>query len=258
VDNRFPQAADHRPEPGVLEALEPSCRILLRDRELLDNQFLTALGGLLAEGHPLRQYPGAALDLLDVVLRTILSGDPPQRIEDECQECGMRCAVMGLPDDTFPAVGRAIARAAREVAADAWTSTTSSGWAAVHVWVVEHFTAGAVRARSQGKVWHPFPELAPSETSAPDTAPQETVSRDSEWDLLEQAAGRGGQHGDDQPQAHGQRLPSTPEGRHGRRASRDPGQAPGWMRDAWVAPEWVSNLWGSPGQEADAGDDDRD
>ena len=232
MDNRFPQAADHRPAPGVLGALESSCRVLLQDRALLDHRFLAALGSSLPEQHPLRRVPGAALDLLDVLLRAVLSGDPPESTESECQECGARCVAVGLPDDTFPAVARAAARVAREIAGDLWTSGTSSGWAAVHVWVVENLTFGASRGRAQAQAQF---QGRPSAEGPGRDGPGDASPRASEWELLERAAGMRARPSPGRP-------PGS-DGGHGRRAIRDPGQAPEWMREAWVPPEWVSDLW---------------
>lgn len=200
VGIQFPQAAEHRPTPAVLKELEPSCRALLVDRATFDDRYLIALGSLLPDGHPLRQVPGAALDLLDVLMRAAVSGDSPERVEAECQECGARCATVGLPDDTFPAIGRAASRAAREVVGESWSSALSSGWAALHVWVVEHLTAGASRGRSRAHVWQPFPEPDLSkpqpgqswgegegEAFGPSVA-SHSASAAAEWALLEQAA----------------------------------------------------------------------
>lgn len=201
-----------RPGSDVLTSLCALCRLLLHDRAAFDDRYLGALGELLPAGHPLHQAPGIALDLLDVVLGAVLAGEGPERTEAACQECGERCAGAGLPDDVYPVVGRAVARAARDLAGESWSAATSSGWAAVHLWVVDHLGAGASRARRRGEVWRPFPELAPSRTDGSRTdgigdpwgvteflaVPGPAGSGASaEWALLEWAAGQAPPEGAD-------------------------------------------------------------
>lgn len=152
VDIGAPVTGDHRPGLDVLHSLQVSCRVLLHDRAVFDDQYLVALGGLLPPRHPLLEAPALALDLLDVVLRAVLSGEGADGAEAESWACGARCAAFGLPDDAYPAVGRAVARAAREVAGDSWSSPMSSGWAAIHLWLVGHFVAGAAESRARGDV----------------------------------------------------------------------------------------------------------
>jgi hypothetical protein len=185
-----PLSADRqRPDPEVLRFLEDLCRFLLHDRAAFDDRYLVELYGLLPPDHPLRGVPGLALDLLDVVLRAVLSGESAEVTEAECRECGERCGLAGLTDDSFAATGRALVRVAREATGESWTASMSSGWAAVRVWVGAHLNLGAAlaRARTCGEVWSTFPELAPSaEPATVDLALSETAA---EWALLERAAG---------------------------------------------------------------------
>jgi hypothetical protein len=171
----LPPAQHHRPGPDVLTSLYTSCRGLLHDRAAFDDRYLRALGELLPAGHPVHEARGTALELLDVVLRALLEGESPERVEKACRACGERCATAGLPDDVYPAVGRAVAWAARDVAGGAWSASMSSGWVALHLWVVGEFEAGASRVRMRGEVWGSFPEFAPPESPSLGSAPPATA-----------------------------------------------------------------------------------
>jgi len=191
----------HRPARDVLRSLHEPCRLLLHDRAAFDDHYLAVLDGVLPADHRLRAVPGLALELLDVVLAAVLSGQTPEGTEAECRECGARCAEAGLADDSFTAVGRALAWAARESAGEAWTAAMSSGWVAVQFWVVPQLALGAAQARARDEGWSPFPELVPPPGVPADGETSATVgaagagsagspgSAGSEWDLLERAAG---------------------------------------------------------------------
>lgn len=178
-----------RPDLDVLRSLDEPCRLLLHDRAAFDDHYLTVLDGVLPGDHPLRAVPGLALELLDVVLSAVLSGQTPEWTEAECRECGARCADAGLPDDSFAAVGRSLAWAAREAAGEAWTAAMSSGWVAVQLWVVPQLVLGAARARARGEGWFTFPELAPAAGAPAVAGGVVDLPARSEWDLLERAAG---------------------------------------------------------------------
>jgi hypothetical protein len=185
----------YRPERDVLRSLHEPCRLLLHDRAAFDDHYLAVLDGVLPFDHPLRAVPGLALELLDVVLTAVLSGQTPEGTESECRECGARCAEAGLPDDSFTAVGRSLAWAARESAGETWTAAMSSGWVAVQLWVVPQLALGAALARARDEGWHAFPELAPPPGGPADGATSAAfgtpgaAAAGSEWDLLERAAG---------------------------------------------------------------------
>ena len=151
----------HRPTLEVLRLLARQCRFLLPDRAAFDDQYLAALGGALPAEHPLRAEPDLALELVDVVLHAVLSGQPLGDTEAECHQFGERCAAAGLPDDSFNGMGRALAWAARESAGEAWTSAMSSGWVAVQLWVIPQLIGGpptpvpAMRCGIPSRSWSP-------------------------------------------------------------------------------------------------------
>jgi hypothetical protein len=211
----------HRPDPAVLRSLDGPCRLLLHDRAAFDDHYLSVLDSVLPGWHLLREAPGLALEVMDVVLRAVLSGQSPDSTEAECSACGERCADAGLPDDVFVAVGRALVWTAREAAGEAWTAAMSSGWVAVQLWVQPHLMAGAARARvragARGEVWHSFPELAPTPGGAaaadsprPTAPPPAPADAATEWSLLDRV--RADQVRADQVRAAGQRPGGYPEG----------------------------------------------
>lgn len=136
----------------MLAALAESCRPLLADQSAFDRRFLAVLAAMLPVGHPLAGRADVAVQMLYVVLRAVVSGRAPEITEAECVAWGERLAAAGLPEDSYGLVGFAASRAARDAAGERWTSQVGSQWAAVHLWVVEHFLLGARRAVGPGAV----------------------------------------------------------------------------------------------------------
>ena len=197
-----------RPGDDVLRPLRHICRRVMTDRAGLDRRYLAALADLLPPPHPLRRTPAAALDCLDAVLAAVLDEGSAESAEARALVCGERCALAGVDDAAYPAAVRAVTRAVREGVGELWDSSLSSGWAAVHVWLVAQLLAGAVRARSRGTAWSSFPELAPPGVGASGAPPTGATGAtgpsgvtgdagaltvgavEDEWAALERAAGR--------------------------------------------------------------------
>jgi hypothetical protein len=135
--------------------------------------FAVNLRSLVSRGHPLDPATGSRVgaELVDAVLRSVASGAEVSEVEAHWRDLGAQRASRGFPDDGYPAVGRALVRTVRDVSGDAWTSSLSSGWSALHLWMVGQLCAGAGRARSAGQVWQPFPELAPSRRNGHQATP---------------------------------------------------------------------------------------
>jgi hypothetical protein len=136
-----------RPDSRILLSLQASCARFLAVPDEVTDVYLAAVEAVTPQGHVLRAAPELATDLRDLMLDAVVHSSDPDRTEAECQDFGGRCALAGVPDDTYDYAGRAVARTAREVVDDVWTSTVGSAWVAVHLWVVSHLEAGAAEAR---------------------------------------------------------------------------------------------------------------
>jgi hypothetical protein len=150
VEFSLPQPAERRPAAGTLHELRLSVASVLASAD-----FASMVGARMAElvppGHPLRSaavpVPDLAVAVLDPVRDPERYGGALDHLESRWQQLGAWAAEVGLPDDACHHLVRAVARAARDVSGEDWDSASSSGWAALQLWIQAHLDAGVQQVR---------------------------------------------------------------------------------------------------------------
>ena len=146
----LPQPAERRPNPETLRELRQSCETVLAS-DAFGVTFDERLAELVTPGHRLRSpdVPARelAVALLDPVRDPDRYGGGLEHVEARWQQLGAWVADLGMPEDACHQLVRAVARAARDVSGEDWDSASSSGWAALQLWMQAHLDAGAEHRR---------------------------------------------------------------------------------------------------------------
>jgi hypothetical protein len=167
VEYLLPQLAERRPAADTLRELRLSCESVLANAEF-GNTFGDRMAELVPSGHPLRSNVVPVRDLAVAVLDPVRDpgryGGGLDHVESRWRQLGAWVAEVGLPDDACHHLVRAVARAARDVSGEDWDSASSSGWAALQMWMRAHLDAGVQQVR--GPVVPRLPSPAGPERSA--------------------------------------------------------------------------------------------
>jgi hypothetical protein len=146
VEYPLTRPAERRPSAETLYDLRLACDAVV-SHSAFGVTFLRRLAGLVPPTHPLLAEEMPATDLAVAVLDPVRAperyGGSLEYVEARWQQLGAWLAELGMPDDACAALVRAVARAARDVSGDDWSSATSSGWSALQLWMLAHLTAGA-------------------------------------------------------------------------------------------------------------------